>query len=590
MKLYFRLLIDIVRYLHWKFPAMLILMGLVGVTEGLSVSLLLPLFAQIGISYSAGPGLAGGLLHQVLSAIGGSIGVSGLLVIIVGFAALQAVFFIALHWWMTSASRSYKRGRQSQLFHAIMYAQWEFVSSKKAGELTNAIVSESERLAQSFYIGLYLISTFLGTCIYLALALMIAWPITLALIGSAVVMTLAVLRLYGKSFAVGQSIAPLNAELQSVLSERISGIKIVKATTSEAVACARVNSIVGRLESANVVVNFLPMFVRGLFEFLAFCALAAIFVLGQEHFGVSPGNVIVVFALFMRLFPRITTVQSYLHMLNGFLHAMGAIDELQSAVEAHAERRNGADERLLVPLPSQLVLRDVAVKFDERNVLEHIDLIMPIPGMIGVVGGSGAGKSTLVHVLLGLVSPSAGSITLGAHNLGSAPLRAWRRQIGYVPQETILFHASVRENLMLPRPNATTAEVELAAKRAHAHDFISALPRGYDTIIGDQGVLLSGGQRQRIAIARALLMDPIVLLMDEAMSALDSESEALVLSALKELRGQIGILLIAHRLATVRHADVIAVLDEGRLVECGTWDELVTRRERLHALIQAQVT
>jgi ABC-type multidrug transport system fused ATPase/permease subunit len=590
MKLYFRLLIDIVRYLRWKFPAILILMGLVGVTEGLSVSLLLPLFSQIGISYSAGPGLAGSLLHQALSAIGGSFGISSLLVIIVGVAALQAIFFIALHWWMTSASRSYKRGRQSQLFRAIMYAQWEFVSSKKAGELTNAIVSESERLAQSFYIGLYLISTFVGTCIYLVLALMIAWPITLALIGSAVVMTLAVLRLYGKSFAVGKSIAPLNAELQSILSERISGIKIVKATTSEAAAFARVNSIVGKLESANVVVNFLPMFVRGLFEFLAFCALAAIFVLGQEHFGVSPGNVIVVFALFMRLFPRITTVQSYLHLLNGFLHAMVAIDELQSAVEAHAERRNGADERLSVPLPSQLVLHDVAVKFGERNVLEHINLSMPIPGMIGVVGGSGAGKSTLVHVLLGLVSPSAGSITLGAHNLASAPLRAWRRQIGYVPQETILFHASVRENLLLPRPNATAAEVELAAKRAHAHDFISALPRGYDTIIGDQGVLLSGGQRQRIAIARALLIDPIVLLMDEAMSALDSESEATVLSALRELRGQIGILLIAHRLATVRHADVIAVLDEGRLVECGTWDELITRRERLHAFIQAQVT
>jgi ABC-type multidrug transport system fused ATPase/permease subunit len=590
MKLHLQLLIKIVRYLRWKFLAMLVLMGLVGVTEGLSVSLLLPLFSQIGISYSAGSGLAGGLLHQALSAIGGSFGIFSLLVIIAGFAALQAVFFIALHWWMTNASRNYKRGRQSQLFRAIMYAQWEFVSSKKSGELTNAIVSESERLAQSFYIGLYLISTVLGTSLYLALALMIAWPVALALIGSAVLMTLAVVRLYGKSFAIGQSIAPLNAELQSVLSERISGIKIVKATTGEAAACARVNSIVGKLERANVMANFLPMFVRGLFEFLAFCALAAIFVLGQEHFDVSPGNVIVVFALFMRLFPRITTVQSYLHLLNGFLHAMGAIDELQNAAEAHAERRNGADKKLPVALPSQLALRDVTVNFGARKVLEHINLAIPIPGMIGVVGGSGAGKSTLVHALLGLVSPSGGLITLGAHNLASVPLCAWRRRIGYVPQETILFHASVRDNLMLSRPDATAAEVELAAKRAQAHDFISALPHGYDTIIGDQGVLLSGGQRQRIAIARALLMDPIALLMDEAMSALDTESEALVLSALKELRGQIGILLIAHRLATVRYADVIAVLHEGRLVECGTWDELVTRRERLHALIQAQVT
>ncbi|MGB6792308.1 MAG: ATP-binding cassette domain-containing protein, partial [Pseudolabrys sp.] len=412
----------------------------------------------------------------------------------------------------------------------------------------------------------------------------------LALISSAVVMTVGVSRLYGKSFAVGRSIAPLNAELQSILSERISGIKIVKTTTSEATACARVDSLIGRLESANTVVNFLPIFVRGLLEFLSFCALAAIFVFGQERFGVPPGNVIVVFGLFMRLFPRITTVQSYLHLLNGFLHAMDAIDKLQSAVEAHAERRNGDCEKLSVPVPSQLVMRDVTVKFGQRSVLEHIDLSMPIPGMIGIVGSSGAGKSTLAHVLLGLVLPSTGSITLGTHSLTNAPLHAWRRQIGYVPQETILFHASVRENLMLAMPEATTAEVELAAKRAHAHDFISALPRGYDTIIGDQGVLLSGGQRQRIAIARALLMNPIMLLMDEAMSALDSESEAAVLSALKELRGQIGILLVAHRLATVRHADVIVVLEEGRSVESGTWEELVARRERLHAFIQAQVT
>ena len=590
MKLHLQLLINIVRYLRWKFPVMLLLMGLVGVTEGLSVSLLLPLFSQIGISYSAGSGFAGNRLYQSLSAIGGSFETSSLLVIIMSLAALQAAFFVALHWWMTSTSRSYQRSRQSRLFRAIVYAQWEFVSSKKSGELTNAIVTESERLAQSFYVGLYLISTFLGTCIYLALALMIAWPITLALIGSAVVMTLAVFRLYGKSFAVGQSIAPLNAELQSVLSEQISGIKIVKATTGEAAACTRINSIAGKLERANTVVNFLPMFVRGLFEFLAFCALAAIFVFGQQHFGVSPGNVIVVFALFMRLFPRITTVQSYLHLLNGCLHAMGTIDELQNAAEAYAEQSNDADEKLPVALPSQLALSDVAVNFGKRNVLEHINLAIPIPGMIGVVGASGSGKSTLVHALLGLVPSSVGSIKLGAHNLASVSLRAWRRRIGYVPQETILFHASVRDNLMLSKPNATAAEVELAAKRAHAHDFISALPRGYDTTIGDQGVLLSGGQRQRIAIARALLMDPIVLLMDEAMSALDTESEALVLSALNELSGEIGILLVAHRLATVRYADVIAVLHEGRLVECGTWDELVMRRERLHALIQAQVT
>ena len=182
-----------------------------------------------------------------------------------------------------------------------------------------------------------------------------------------------------------------------------------------------------------------------------------------------------------------------LAVFNGYLHAMDTIGELQSSAEAHAEPLNTADQKLTVSLPSRLTLRDVGVRFGERKALEHIDLVIPIPGITGVVGGSGAGKSTLVHILLGLVSPSCGAITLDAHNLATTSLPVWRRKIGYVPQETILFHASVRENLMLSRPDATDAEVKLAAKRAHAHDFISALPRGYDTIIGDQGVLLSGG-------------------------------------------------------------------------------------------------
>ena len=590
MKTYLLLLRSIFGYLRWRAALLLLLMALVGLTEGLSVTLLLPLLSQIGIAYTTGQGAAGQFLDRVLAAVGSTFGVIGTLIIVVGVALLQVVLSVTLQWWFSKAARSYQHARQSRLFRAIIQSQWEFVIGRKAGELTNAIMSESERLAQSFHIGLYLISTVLVTGIYLAIALVIAWPVTLGLIGAAVLMTLSVTRLYRKSFAVGQTITPLNAELQSVLGERISGIKVVKTTASEQSAFTRVDGILGKLAKANTVANFLPGFVRGVFEFLAFVFLALIFVFGQKAFGIAPGNVIVVFALFVRLFPRITTVQGYVHMLNNFLHAVDAIITLQKAAEAHAEHENSFSEELSISPPSKLEVHGVGVQFGDRKVLDRIDLTIPIPGMIGIVGGSGAGKSTLVHAALGLVRLSEGSIRLGPYDLGSVSLQAWRRRIGFVPQETVLFHSSVRENLVLAKPEATDEEVEATAKRAHAHDFIAALPRGYDTIIGDQGVLLSGGQRQRLGIARALLMDPIVLLMDEAMSALDSESEAAVLSALNELRGQIGILLIAHRLAAVRRADSIAVLEEGRVVEWGTWDELVAKRERLHDFIQAQAT
>jgi ABC-type multidrug transport system fused ATPase/permease subunit len=186
------------------------------------------------------------------------------------------------------------------------------------------------------------------------------------------------------------------------------------------------------------------------------------------------------------------------------------------------------------------------------------------------------------------VRPSAGTITLGTHDLALVDIAAWRGHIGYVPQETILFHASIRENLTIAKPDASRAEIRLAAERAHAHDFIEALPRGYETVIGDQGVKLSGGQRQRLGIARALLRNPILLLMDEAMGALDAKSEAEVLRTLEELRREMGILIVAHRLGALRSADTIYVIDAGRVAEFGTWTELMERRTRLHALAEAQ--
>jgi ABC-type multidrug transport system fused ATPase/permease subunit len=588
MKVYLLLFENIVGFLRWRFAALLVLMALVGLTEGLSVTLLLPLLSRVGISYGTASGITGAMLTNVIAAIGASVGTLGILAILIAVASIQAALFIALQWWMMSGARRYQSHRQSQLFRAFMRAQWEFVIARTAGELTNAIISESGRLAQAFYIGLYLVATSISTCIYLILALIIAWPITLGLMLCALLMTLAVLGLYRESYALGKLVAPLNAELQSTLSEQISGIKIVKATSSEEAAATRLDHIVGKLERVNAKIDFMPQFVRGLFEFLAFSVLAIIFVLGQKSFGVAPGNVIVVFALFMRLFPRITTLQGYLHMLNGYLHSLDAIGALQTAAETHAERPDDRSAMLSVSLPARLKLDGVDVQFDAHRVLNHISMMIWIPGMVAIVGGSGAGKSTLVHALLGLVMPSAGTITLSTYDLASVSLGAWRRAIGYVPQETILFHASIRENLTVAKPDATIAEIELAAKRAHAQDFINALPEGYDTIIGDQGVKLSGGQRQRLGIARALLTNPILLLMDEAMSALDAESEAELLRTLEELRKQMGILVVAHRLVTVQTADSIYVIEAGRVVEAGTWNELMARRTRLYALAEAQ--
>jgi ATP-binding cassette subfamily C protein len=587
MNLHLKLFNDLLTRLRWRFPVLVAWTALVGLTEGLSVILLLPLLSRVGVAAGSSQGLVTGLINKSLAFIGATepLPILGVIFIVAG---LQAVLTIALNWWSVKLARHYQSRRQLEMFSAFMRAKWSFITARKAGEMTNAIVTESERLGRAFTILLSLVGSLVVALIYLILSLLIAWQVTLCLIACAGIAALAMVQLYRKGYEAGRSLAPLDAELQSALNEQFAGAKFIKASGIDDRSSTLIAPLVQKLEDANTFAGAAPGTVRGVLEFTGLIGLAIILVLASEGMGVAAGNIVIVLALFGRLFPRLTAVQAQMHYLTGNLHAIEVIDQLQEAARAEAERQDTSVAPLKVDLPTTLSIRNLQVRLGERIVLDQINLVLPIPGVLAVVGRSGAGKSTLVHTLLGLVDTSAGSIRLGDHEFAAAPLRAWRRAIGYVPQETILFHASIRDNLTLVKPDASQAEIESATRRAHAYDFIAAWPEGFDTIIGDQGVKLSGGQRQRLGIARALLTNPRLLLMDEAMSALDTESEAELLRTIVDLRQEMGILIVAHRLGAVRTADNICVLDAGRVVEAGTWNELMARRSRLYALAEAQ--
>jgi ATP-binding cassette, subfamily B, bacterial len=245
------------------------------------------------------------------------------------------------------------------------------------------------------------------------------------------------------------------------------------------------------------------------------------------------------------------------------------------------------------PLTGQVEFRDVRFAYGPpdapgRPVLDHFDLVVPAGETHAIVGSTGAGKSTVVKLLLRLYEATSGSITLDGVPVHEVPLAELRRAVGYVGQDVFLFQGTVRENLAYGRPDAPDDELERAARLAEAHEFIHELPQGYDTIVGERGQKLSGGQRQRLSIARAILKDPPLLVLDEATSAVDNETEAAIQRSLETVGRGRTVVVIAHRLSTVRHADRIHVLEEGRVVESGHHDELIASRGLYAALWRIQ--
>ncbi len=589
MNAYRLLFADLVRRLGWHFLLLMAWTVVVGLGEGASVMLLLPVLNRIGITAAGNQSFVVELLERTLTYLSSN-SVGKILIIFLVIATLQTALSLGLNFWTVRIARSYQSQRQLELFTAFMRAKWAFLTDRRAGELTNAIITECERLGRAFALCLSLLGSAIVAAIYVVLSALVAWQATVIIIGLAVASGLAMFRMYSKSYAAGEQLAPLNAHLQSFLSERFAGAKFIKASAGVDRAVAEIKPLIKKVADINTIATAMPGTVRGVLEYSALIGIAIILVLATNGFGLAPANVVIVLAFFGRLFPRLTAVQSQVHSLNNNIHAIEGINKLQSAADAVAERADPPDAPtvLKVSPPTSLAVRGLTVKFGQRTAIDSVHLKLALPGLTALVGGSGAGKSSFVHVLLGLVEPSAGSIRLGNHDFARAPLSAWRRAIGYVPQETILFHASVRDNLTFANPDAAESEMEAAARRAHAHDFIVGLPDGYQTIVGDQGIKLSGGQRQRLGIARALLANPRVLILDEAMSALDASSELEIVRTLEELRKQIGIVMIVHRLAAARSADSIYVFEDGRVAERGTWDDLMARHGRLYALATAQ--
>ncbi|NJN31820.1 MAG: ABC transporter ATP-binding protein [Synechococcales cyanobacterium RM1_1_8] len=376
------------------------------------------------------------------------------------------------------------------------------------------------------------------------------------------------------------------SDLSSLLTEVFSGIRLIRAFAAEGYEEERFRAIAEENRRANYSAAWLQAVQHPVIGFLYAMSILVILLLGTWQ--ISAGNltgssfVSYIAAVVMLVDPIAHMTENY----NLFKQAEASVDRVFEimAVEPRVLERN--DATALPTVSGKVEYRNIQFSYDgamgqaSQPVLRGIDLIA-LPGeAIALVGASGAGKTTLVNLLPRFYDPQAGEILIDGIDIRSVTLRSLRRQIGIVPQETILFSGTVAQNIAFGQRDIDLAAVEAAARVANAHQFISQLPEGYGTWVGERGVNLSGGQRQRVAIARAVLLNPRILILDEATSALDSESEALVQEALERLMVNRTVFIIAHRLATVRRADRILVVEKGQIVESGSHNQLLAQAGR----------
>jgi subfamily B ATP-binding cassette protein MsbA len=372
------------------------------------------------------------------------------------------------------------------------------------------------------------------------------------------------------------------ADVQNILHETITGNRIVKAFGTERWESLRFHGASQRLFHASMRSVRAVALSSPLMDLFGAAAIGLLLLLGRDrinHHVFTPGTFLAFIFAILKLYEPVRKFALY---NNSFQQALGASATLFSYMD---EKDDVHEKPRAAALPNfSRSVRFEHVNFSygtngegDREVLRDIDLEARRGEVLAIVGSSGAGKSTLVHLIPRFFDATGGRILIDGHDVRDVTLASLRRQIGIVTQDTILFNDTVRNNIAYGQPHVSASAVIAAATAALAHDFIQKLPDGYDTIIGERGLLLSGGERQRIAIARALLKNAPILILDEATSALDSESEGLVQSALQNLMVGRTVFVIAHRLSTVRRADRIVVLEDGRITDIGTHEDLLSR-------------
>lgn len=577
---YFELLI---RFNPGKFGFTLSLMVLISLTEGVGLLLLVPLLQLVGLDVQQGAlGEIAGNIGDVFNYFNIEPTLGIVLIIYVLIITLNA-FLVRLEATKSSEIQyEFAALLRKNLFKAITQSKWLFFSKKRSSDLAHALTNEIERISLGTGQVLTLIASIFVLVVYILFALELSGIITGLVFLVGIILLLLLRKKTSSSHSTGEDLSSSSKNLYSSTLQHLDGMKTIKSFNIEEKNVESFSNLADDLGQKYVRAIKGYADVRFLFDAGSVVILSIIVFILISVIKISTAELLVLLFLFVRMIPRFSIIQrSYQYFLN-MIPAFASVQHLEEECAQEGELIEKGGE---VIFEDKIKFNNVSFGYTDSLVINNLSLEIPKGQTTALVGLSGAGKSTIADLVMGLLKPDHGEIKVDDDPL--TDFYSWRDQISYVAQETFLFNDTVRNNLLISEKSDN--EIFDILKLASAYEFVKRLPQGMDTMLGDRGVRLSGGEKQRLALARALLKNPSLLILDEATSNLDSKNEQKIRDSLNKLHGNLTILIIAHRLSTIQDADMIYLIEDGQAVESGNWESLIKKEQgAFKILYQAQ--
>ena len=569
-----RLLTTLVRSYPKRTIIMVIALLLAGILEGLGLSMLLPLLGMAVETQSASGTVSAGtgetavpalerLVSDGLSAVGISPTIGVLLIIFIAAITLKTIMMLLAKKQVGYTVARVATDLRLEMLRALLVSRWQYFLKQPLGSLANSMATESYRASKAFMHGVIMVSDLIQALIYGIVAFMVSWEVTLVslIAGSGLVYVLN--RFVKKARRAGYRQTELLKTLLSLLADTLQSIKPLKAMARENVSDFLLEKKTTGLNKALQKQVLNKELLKAFQELLVTVILAIGLYIMMIYWNMPLASILVLALLVSKLLKQLGKVQTRYQEMVIYESAYWSKKALIDAMKLEREPLTGTRT---AELKRAIHLKHVNFAYGDHQALQDVSLTFPAGQITAIVGPSGSGKTTIVDLVTGLLQPQTGEISVDNESLQQVNLKSWRRKIGYIPQDTILLHDTVMNNITLGDPELGAKDVEDALRAAGAWEFVCSLPGGIQSIVGERGGKLSGGQRQRIAIARAIVQRPELLILDEATSALDPQSEAAICETLKSLRGRLTIVTISHQEALVNIADKAYHVADGKIV------------------------